>query len=313
MEQQMTQLVAHSSRHQDHLDGDDRQTWPTGPGEIVVRVQACGPNRVDHRPSTGARSQLSERGDPSISGIGVAGTVIATGDRVTRFAVGDEVFGHFRADSWTWVQAPCARTTDGAHIELRPEGLDPLAAAALAGAGLAATTLLRAAEPQPGETAVLVGATSEAGTVLVPLLTEAGVPVTAGATPEDDAYVRSLGAAETFEYTSADPLADALASHPNVELLVDLITFGEPYFITEAAPHGTIVTVLPATHEPGIGVPRIGISAEPGDLAALAQRALEGRQPVEIAPRLPARKIDQARRVAATPSAQPALALADTA
>jgi NADPH:quinone reductase-like Zn-dependent oxidoreductase len=311
MEQQMTQLLPHSPCDHDHLGGDDRQTWPTGPGEILFRVQACGPNQVDHAPSTGAMSQLSGRGAPYICGMGAAGTVIATGDRVTRFAVGDEVFGHFPADAWSWVQAPCARTTEGAHIELRPEGLDPLAAAALAVVGLTATTLLRAADPQPGETAVLIGATSEAGTVLVPLLTEAGVHVIAGATPEDDAYVRWLGAAETFDYTSGDPVADVLASHPDGELLVDLVTFGEPYFITATAPHGTIVTALPAAHQPGIGIPRIGIAAEPGDLAALAQRALDGRQLVEIAPRLPDRKIG--RRPTATPSTQPTVAFANTA
>jgi NADPH2:quinone reductase len=295
MELQMPQLLAHSSHARDHLGGDHGQTWPTRASEILVRVQAHGPNHVDHAP------------------MDAAGTVIAAGDRVTRFAVGDEVFGHFPAESWSWVQAPCARTTaDGAHIELRPEGLDPLAAAALAGAGLAATTLLRAAGPRPGQTAVLIGATCGVGTALVPLLSEAGVHVIAGATPEDDAYVRSLRAAETFEYASDDPVADALTLYPDVDLLVDLVSFDEPYFITAAARHGKIVTALPAAQEPGIGMPRIGISAEPGDLAALAQRALERRRQVEIVRRSPPPEIGRARRPAATPFAEPALALANT-
>jgi NADPH2:quinone reductase len=281
---------------------------PPGPGEILVRVQACGPNRVDHALSTGAMSQLPAHGAPYICGTGAAGTVIAVGDRVTRFAVGDEVFGHFLADSWVWVQPPCARTTaDGPHVERRPEGLDPLAAAALAEGGLTAKTILRAAELQPGQTALVIGATSRAGTVLVPLLAEAGAHVIAGATPDDDGYVRSLGAADTIEYATADPVADALASHPDVDLFVDLVSLGEPYFITAAAPHGgTIVTALPLANEPGI--PRIGISAEPGDLAALAQRALEGRQPVEIANVYRLEKVGQAMPANRDAAAQPALA-----
>jgi NADPH:quinone reductase-like Zn-dependent oxidoreductase len=217
-----------------------------------------------------------------------AGTVIAAGDHVTRFAVGDKVFGHFLAESWAWVHAACARTTaDGPHVERRPDGLDPLAAATLAEGGLIAKTILRAAELQPGQTALVIGATSRSGAVLVPLFAEAGAHVIAGATPDEDDYVRSLGATETIEYTTARPVSDALASHPDVDLLVDLVSFGEPYFITAAARNGTIVTALPVAAEPGL--PRIGISAEPDDLAALAQRALDGRQPIGITHRPPAR------------------------
>jgi NADPH:quinone reductase-like Zn-dependent oxidoreductase len=211
--------------------------------------------------------------------MGAAGTVMAAGDRVTRFAVGDEVFGHFVAASWAWVQAPCARTAaDGPHVERRPVDLDPIAAAALAEAGLAAMTIVRAAELRPGQTALVIGATSRVGTMLVPLLAEAGATVIAAARPGDDDYVRSLGAADTIEHTTTDPVTHALAAYPDADVLVDLVSFGEPYFITAAAPHGTIVGAVPGTCAPGI--PRIGICAEPGDLAALAKRALAGRRPV---------------------------------
>jgi hypothetical protein len=166
-----------------------------------------------------------------------------------------------------------ARTTaDGPHVERRPDRLDPLAAAALADGGLTAKTILRAADVRPGQTALVIGATSRAGTVLVPLLAEAGVHVIAGTRPDDDDLVRSLGATETVECTTADPVADALTSHPEVDLLVDLASFGEPYFITAGARHGTIITALDGARGPGL--PRIGISAVPGDLAALARRAL---------------------------------------
>jgi D-arabinose 1-dehydrogenase-like Zn-dependent alcohol dehydrogenase len=221
-----------------------------------------------------------------------AGTVIATGDRVTRFAVGDEVFGHFSAESWAWVDAPCGRTTaDGPHVELRPEGLDPLAAAALVRSGLTAKTILRTAELRPGQTALVIGATSATGPMLLSLLAETGAHVIA---------------TDTIEYTTSDPVVEALTSHPDVDLLVDLVSWGEPYFITAAARHGTIVSALPRPDGPG--VPRIGISAAPGDLAALAQRALDERQPVDIAHVHWLGRSARHRRPTATPSAQPALA-----
>jgi NADPH:quinone reductase-like Zn-dependent oxidoreductase len=217
--------------------------------------------------------------------ISAAGTVIAAGDRVTRFALGDHVFGQFRAETWASARAACARTTaDGPHVEHRPDRLDALAAVALAEGALIAKTILRAAGLRPGQTALVIGATSRAGTVLIPVLAEAGAYVIAGSTPDDEDYIRSLGAAETIPYTTANPVTDALSSHPDVDLFIDLLSFGEPYFITARAPHGTIVTALPGPHQPGI--PRIAISAEstaPGDLAALAQRALRDRRPAELA------------------------------
>jgi NADPH2:quinone reductase len=278
------------------------------PGEILVRVHACGLNRVDHALSTGAMSQLSAHGAPYVCGIGAAGTVIAAGDHVTRFAVGDEVFGHFQAESWAGAQAPYARTSaDAPHVERRPDNLDPLAAAALAEDGLTAKTIVRAADLRPGQTALVIGATSMAGTVLVPLLADAGAHVIAGATPDDEDYVRSLGAADTIQYTTADPIADTLASHSDVDLFVDLVSFDEPYFITAAANHGTIVTSLPVADEPGI--PRTAISAEPGDLAALGQRALDGRRAAEIAHARGLQTIGQGLPATRGPSGQPALAL----
>ncbi|HTE64348.1 MAG TPA: alcohol dehydrogenase catalytic domain-containing protein [Solirubrobacteraceae bacterium] len=265
-------------RSRERIQESSWEPPPPRPGEILVRVQACGLNHVEHALSTGAVSHLSARGARYVCGMDVAGSVIATGDGVTRFVVGGEVFGHFLAASWAWVQPPCARTiADGPHIEHRPEGLDPLAAVALAESGLTAKTILRAAALRPGQTALVIGATSSrAGTLLVALLAEAGAHVIAAATPHDDAYVRSLGAAETVEYTTAKPVADALASHPDVDLLVDLVSFDEPYFITAAASHGTIVTATPGADHAGI--PRLEISARPGDLAALAQHALDGRR-----------------------------------
>jgi NADPH:quinone reductase len=257
--------VAGPRRPTERIGNDDEQS-PPAPGEIIVRVQACGRDHDD--------TELSGHGAPCIGSTDAAGTVIAVGDRVRRFGVGDEVFGHFPAEDWAWVQPACARTTaDGPHVERRPDGLDPLAAAALADGGLTAKTILRAAGVRPGQTALVIGATSRAGTVLVPLLAEAGVHVIAGTTPDDDDdRVRSLGAAETVECTTADPVAEALAAHPEVDLVVDLVSFGEPYFITAGARHGTIITARQGAREPGL--PRIGLSAAPGDLAALARRAL---------------------------------------
>jgi hypothetical protein len=234
-----------------------------GPGEIFIRVQA---SHVDPAPGADAVSQWFERGAPYLC-VDAAGTVIATGDQVSRFAIDDEVFGHFTRDCWAWGALSCGRTpAEGPHVEFRPDRLDPLAAAALAHGGLIAKTILRAAKLRPGQTATVIGATSCTGMILLSLLAETGAQVIDSA---------------TLAHTTGCPVVAALKAHPNLDLVVDLVSFGEPYFITATANHGTIISALPRPD--GCGLPGIGITAEPGDLAALAQRALDERQPIGIA------------------------------
>jgi hypothetical protein len=238
-----------------------------GPGEILIEMRACGPDDVDSMRSTRGLSPpfaAAARGC-----VDAAGTVTATGARVTRFAVGDEVFGHFSADSCACDGPPRARTdADGAHVELRPDGLDPLAAPALVHCGLVAKTIHRVAALAPGQSALVIGASCQTGAILLGLLAESGARVIDGA-----------GA--PVQETAPDPVVEALTSHPDLDLLVDLISFGEPYFITATARHGTIVSDLAPTRGPGI--PRIAISAEPGDLAALARQAVADTGALEVA------------------------------
>jgi NADPH2:quinone reductase len=186
------------------------------------------------------------------------------------------VFGLLRTPGSAWT--PYVLTTEGPHVELRPDALEPGAAAALVEGALAAKTIVRAAGVLLGQTALVIGTTGRVGIVLVPLLVEAGVSVIATATPADEAYVRRLGAAETIE-DSARASMDAMASHPDIDLLVDLVNFDEPYFATARAVPccGALVgagRVQDTQDRPaGPGIPRIQLCAEPGDLLQLAQRA----------------------------------------
>lgn len=243
-----------------------RPAWAPAPGEILIRMQACDLSPVDSALDTGATSQLLANGPRNICGMDAAGTVMAIGDDVTRFAIGDDVFGHLPAQSWAWIEGPCGRTTaDGPHIEHRPDGLGPLAAAAVAHSGLTAKTILREAELRAGQTALVIGETSGTGRILLSLLDEAGAHVIDRA---------------TVQYTTGDPTFDALTTYPDLDLLVDLVSFGEPYFITATAREGAIVSAQPRPDGPGVR--RIGISAAPGDLAALAERALDEHHRIDV-------------------------------
>jgi NADPH:quinone reductase len=267
---------------------DHRRPPTPGPGELVIRRRTLALSGVHLALVTGTAGpgRLPSDGTP-LGAVGDAGTVIATGDGVTRFAVGDEVFGRLRAPGEAWT--PYVLTdAGGPHVELRPDALEPGAAAALVEGGLIAKTIVRAAGVQPGQTALVIGPTGRVGMVLVPLLVEAGVSVIATtATPADAEYVRSLGA-ETIEDSAGDGM-EAIVRHPDVDLLVDLVNFAGPYFTTARAvlSSGTLVGAFPGpdahSGTPGPGIPRIQFSAEPGDLLELAQRALDDGRSIAVA------------------------------
>jgi hypothetical protein len=216
-----------------------------------LRVSAAPP------PVPGAgQIVVRRRFSANLPAVGAAGTVIATGDGVTRLAVGDEVFG--RLQGGAGASRPYALTdADGPHIELRPEDLEPAAAAALVEPGLTAKTIVRAAGVQHGQRVLVIGASGAVGLLLVPLLAEAGASVIV-----DDAACDAI---------------EALGRHPDVDLLVDLVSFDEPYLLmAHAVPScGALVGPLPGREADaqGPGLPRIQVCAEPGDLLDLAQRA----------------------------------------
>lgn len=77
------------------------RTIPTptpGPGEVLVKVAASSVNALDWHYTTGlpmfSRPVLGlSRPNRTVPGADASGVVAAVGERVTRYAVGDEVFG----------------------------------------------------------------------------------------------------------------------------------------------------------------------------------------------------------------------------
>src|SRR5215207_2629657 len=64
-----------------------------GPGEVLVKVQASSVNGFDTSVAAGYLAGMMEHRYPVVLGKDFAGTVEAVGAGVTRFNVGDAVFG----------------------------------------------------------------------------------------------------------------------------------------------------------------------------------------------------------------------------
>jgi NADPH:quinone reductase-like Zn-dependent oxidoreductase len=189
------------------------------PTEIRVRVAAAGVNPVDWKTRAGAGMAAVLGPPPFTLGWDVAGTVDAVGAGVTRFAVGDAVFGMpwFPRAAGAYAEFVTAPSRHFAH---RPAGLSEVEAAALPLAGLTAwQSLVEVAHVQPGERVLVHAAAGGVGHLAVQIAKARGAYVIGTASSAKHHLLHDLGIDEAIDYR-AEPFERALEP---VDLVLDLI------------------------------------------------------------------------------------------
>ncbi|GAA1018053.1 NADPH:quinone reductase [Acrocarpospora pleiomorpha] len=172
-----------------------------GPGEVLVRVQASSINGIDLAVVYGAMRDYMEYRFPVVVGKDFAGTVEALGEGVSRFAVGETVFGVVK-DLGDGALRDYLTIGEADTIASVPDGLPVAAAGALGWAGTAALDSLAAVKPEPGTFLLISGATGGVGALATQYAALAGVHVIATARPGAEAdLMTGLGAAHVVDYT----------------------------------------------------------------------------------------------------------------
>jgi len=171
-----------------------------GDDDVLVRVTAAGVDQgVWHlvaghprlvRLVTGIRKPRNP-----VPGMDVAGVVTAVGANVTRFRIGDEVFG-----SGTSTFAEYAKVPER-NLMPRPANVTSTEAAAVPISGLTALQALQRGKVQPGQRVLVIGAAGGVGSYAVQLAVAAGADVTGICRTEKMDFVRSLGADDVLDYT----------------------------------------------------------------------------------------------------------------
>ena len=174
----------------------------TAPNELLIRVQASSINAFDLAVAGGRLKGMMEHRFPVVLGKDYAGTVEAIGPEVSRFAVGDQVFGVLmKPVLGDGTFAEYVTVPESSGIAKVPAGLALQAAGALGLSGTAAVMSVAAIAPAAGETVLISGATGGVGACAVQLAAGRGAQVIATALPGDQAdFVRSLGATHTVDY-----------------------------------------------------------------------------------------------------------------
>jgi NADPH:quinone reductase-like Zn-dependent oxidoreductase len=174
-----------------------------GDGEVLLQVHAAALSRGTLHLMTGEPYLLRlsfgvRKPKNSVPGQDVAGTVVAVGPNVTRFCVGDEVFGIARG---SFAEYAIAREDKLTH---KPPSITFEQAAAMPISGLTALRALDAAEVEAGQTVLVVGASGGVGTYAVQLAVARGAIVTGVASTRKTQLVKDLGADDVIDYTQDD-------------------------------------------------------------------------------------------------------------
>jgi NADPH:quinone reductase-like Zn-dependent oxidoreductase len=314
----MRAVVARRYGPPDVLTVEDIPVPRPGPGQIQVRIEAAAVNPADLRTLSGVLHGFAPLTFPHVPGSDFAGTVTEVGSDVTRFAVGDDVFGvglpRATAAMAGMLSTPPSLTTgamadyavfeaDTPAIARRPAGLAPEHAASLPIPGLTALAVLREGRFEAGERVLVTGATGGVGGAVVPLLAAAGLQVIGTAIPEDDDYVRGLGAAELIDYRTLDTVTETRRRHPDgVNAVVNLALPG-PALVEVSrviTSGGRLLNVAFPSPEPAdfdrsdLTIRTVYSTAGPGDLDRLAAQAVAGVLPTTISRRYPLEAADRA-------------------
>jgi NADPH:quinone reductase-like Zn-dependent oxidoreductase len=176
-----------------------------GTDEVLVRVRAASVDRGTWHLMTGLPNLMRMMGfglrrpkQPN-PGRCLAGTVEAVGASVTAFSPGDEVYGTGDGSFAEFVCAPAGR------LARKPANLTFEQAAAVPISGITALQAVRdRAKVQPGQRALIIGASGGVGTFAVQIAKQLGAEVTAVCSTTKMDLVLALGADHVIDYTRDD-------------------------------------------------------------------------------------------------------------
>jgi NADPH:quinone reductase-like Zn-dependent oxidoreductase len=279
---------------------DDIPKPEPGPDEVLIRVQAAGVNPIDWKVRAGLMKAVRPYKLPLIPGWDVAG-IIETAGPLTRFHVGDTVFGRTDgARDGTYAEYVCARSEEVAQA---PTGLTAVEAAAVPLAALTAwMCLFDKLRLRAGQRVLIHAAAGGVGSFAVQLAHLAGIWVAATCSTANIDYVRSLGADLVIDHTRQDFSAE-LSDLDGVLDAVGGDVLARSY--NTIRPGGSLVSIAGAVDEAraaarGITAQRSALGVNGARCADLADLIDAGKLKVEIARTFPLEQAADAHRLSET-------------
>jgi len=277
--------------------------------EMLVRVHASSVNPVDVFIAAGALKEMAEHEFPVTLGRDFAGAIEQVGSGVSRYGVGDEVFGFVlhanptvRDGSW----AELIAVPEDNFVAAKPRSIGFAHAGAAPLAGLTAIAAFDALAPAEGETVLVVGASGGVGSFFVQLAAAAGTNVIAPALPEDHDYLHGLGVSELVDRDANVAAALRDTQSDGVDGLLDVVSLTPDASLLKEG--GRLASPLGAAGE---GPGRFNVMAEPtpANLRRLAELLETGTLRVPIQRSYPLEQAGDALQALPTTHTQGKLSL----
>lgn len=191
-----------------------------GPKDVIVKVHSAAANPLDYHYMRGSpyllrlSAGIGRPDDPRV-GVDFAGVVAEIGDEVTRFSVGDAVFGGRGGAFAEFLVIPEDRA-----LAIKPDNVSFDDAAAIP---IAAVTALQALRDHghlvAGEKVLINGASGGVGTYAVQIAKALGAEVHGVCSTGNVEMVRALGADHVFDYKNEDYSESGI----EYDLMVDMV------------------------------------------------------------------------------------------
>lgn len=177
-------------------------TKPTiSPGKLLIEVHAAGVNAIDWKIRAGYMQQMAPLSLPATLGGDFSGILTESGEGVSGFKRGDEVYGQaiiLGGGSGAFAEFVSADAKMTAH---KPKNTNHVEAAALPLTGVSALQgLIEHMGLSKGKKILIHGGAGGIGTFAIQLAKHLGAYVATTAKTDDIQYVKNLGADEAIDY-----------------------------------------------------------------------------------------------------------------
>jgi NADPH:quinone reductase-like Zn-dependent oxidoreductase len=173
-----------------------------GPDDLLIHMDGAEVGQWDERVRLG--EWPAARKFPLVPGLAGSGIVVAAGDNVRSFAIGDPVFAcsYPFYDNGAWAEF---MLVPASYAAAPPAGMPLAAAGAVPVAGLTAhRALIDILRVQAADVVLIAGAAGGVGHLAVQIAEDAGARVVATTSRHNRDFVAALGAELVIDYTSQD-------------------------------------------------------------------------------------------------------------
>ncbi|MEZ4867036.1 MAG: NAD(P)-dependent alcohol dehydrogenase [Caldilineaceae bacterium] len=175
-----------------------------------------------------------------------AGIVAAVGPKITRFHVGDQVYGLTGFSLGAYAEYKCMKEVDSKQgcLAIKPKNISFEEATAAAYGGLLAFQFLEQADVRPKDQVLIYGASSTSGMMALQLAKHLQAEVTGVCGPNHIRFVQGLGADQTLDYTDANEIGKL----ETYDLVMDCVGKARSSALKEAAKraltkHGKYISI----------------------------------------------------------------------